>query len=282
MLWVFQGQLNSYEDKEFESIVKHIGDDFLQIKPFGSTKEIFDLTSLNEQSAIYNVMCFGSLTFCKKVYSLGDCIPGVYCNLKNFHCTKYYSYFYKYLINKNCIFLPFGCLKESKDRIYDMLGSGDCIFIRPSSGFKEFTGVIVDKYRFEKDLACFGHTEFDADMMCVVAEPRNIINEYRFFIANDEIVGKSSYRINKAIDHYVEVPEKVINFVEDVLQNVKWRPEPLFVIDVGEYRLNGEDHIGIVELNSFSASGFYGIDKKSFIEKTKEQILKNIEEDYGL
>lgn len=274
MLWVFQGQLNSEENKEFESIINDIGDKFLQIEPFGSPKKI---NSTGEE-----VVIFGSLSFCSKAIN-EEFVPGVYCNLEKLKCSSYYPYFYDYLMNKNHIFLPFGCLKGSKDRLYDMLGVGDCLFIRPSSGFKDFTGQIVDKYRFEKDLDSFGHIDFYKDMMCVISSPKNILSEYRLFIARNEIVGKSSYRINKAISHHEKVPLSITDFAIEALVNVEWRPEPLFVMDVAEYYEDGEVKIGIVELNSFSTSGFYGIDKKSFIKKTRKHILLDIEENfYGI
>lgn len=263
MLWIFQSSCHTEDLSEFQTIIENIGDTFVYEKwsPFE------DYHSLYESPCV----AFGSLGFIRD-FKFG--IPGKYCNLKNLECQSYYPHFQKYLINQNFMMLPWGCLRSQKENIYRSIGAADCVFIRPSSGFKHFTGQIIEKERFDKEIGLLGFDQIDSNLLCVISEPVNIVNEYRFFICNDEIVAQSSYRINTELDYYSKVPTHIYWYVKYILHKIKWRPEPMFVIDIGE---TAGKRLGIIELNSFSCSGFYGINKEEFIIKSRKYILEDYE-----
>jgi hypothetical protein len=103
-----------------------------------------------------------------------------------------------------------------------------------------------------------------------VAPPKEIGREWRLVIAADEIVAASQYRDFGAISVMPDCPTQVSEYASDVLQKVTWRPDSLFVMDVCE----SEDRLYVLELNSFSCSGFYECDLESVVRKASELAVK--------
>jgi hypothetical protein len=50
-------------------------------------------------------------------------------------------------------------------------------------------------------------------------------------------------------------------FAEAMLAEVRWRPDPIFMMDVAE----SEDRLWLVELNGFSCSSLYACDLKAVV-----------------
>lgn len=274
MQWLIETDIHSEEMDSFKDIIEANGDTcvFGRYVPFEKTDYNKLITQRDEP-----VMTLGSLQLCRDVRNSSLKI-GAYCNLKNLECSSYYPHFQRYLINDPYVMMPYGSLLRSKRSLYEWLGGEEKqIFIRPSSGFKQFTGCVVHISNFEKAIESFGFYEFDPSLMCVVSECHPIRDEYRFFIAGNEIIGSTSYRINGEINHDANIPVVILRFLTEVLDNVKYRPDPIFVIDVG---LREEGGLGIIELNGFSASGLYGVDRKFLIDRAREHILRDFEENY--
>jgi hypothetical protein len=98
-------------------------------------------------------------------------------------------------------------------------------------------------------------------MQVLVAPPKEIGREWRLVIAGDEIVAGSQYRDTGAIVTNPDCPVHVTEYVNDVLRRVAWRPDSLFVMDVCE----SDDRLHVLELNSFSCSGFYDCDAAAIV-----------------
>lgn len=76
-----------------------------------------------------------------------------------------------------------------------------------------FTGRCIDKDDFAQALS---PATFDADCQVVIAAPREIGREWRVVVAGDEVVAASQYAD------------------EGTLREVRWRPDPIFRLDVCE------------------------------------------------
>lgn len=61
-------------------------------------------------------------------------------------------------------------------------------------------------------------------------------------------------------------PAEVQAFAENMLAEVRWRPDPIFMLDVCE----AEERLWLVELNGFSCSWLYECDLATVIAKASE------------
>lgn len=204
------------------------------------------------------VLCYGSLNLIRQLQRQKPWIPGSFCNLPNFECSKYYAYYGRYLFNHEYTMLPLAELKRRAWKFFNYLWThpGDPrFFVRPSTGFKTFTGQVITKSNFEKDFSWFEDLA-SPDSLVVVASYAPIDDEYRLVIANRKVIAASRYRHNGKLDIKTGAPKKIIEYAENITHEVEWEPDPIYAMDiaVGHWAHNG---IGLLELNSMSCSGFY-------------------------
>lgn len=254
---------NSME--EISSVIDYNGDNLIKIRPFERIPEFLGPTI---------ALC--SLNLAVEILKSKN-YPGVYCNLDNFKCTKYYPYYHKYLLNNPYVMLPYGSLIDLQYNLFNWLGNNDSLFIRPNSGFKEFTGQIVTKENFDKEISQLECVEPNSDLLCLIAEPRNIKTEWRLAITNKKVVGCSTYRVNGEHEEIEGFSVDVCNFAQKVITDVAWEPDFCYTMDVcqlsdGEFKL--------VELNSFSCSGLYACDLTHIINEVRKVICKDWQDVY--
>lgn len=211
------------------------------------------------------VIFYGSINFAQQIQRSVPWVPGTYCNAKHLECTSYYPHFEKYLLNVPYCMVPVGSLLEDNSQrrfIFDTFGYADTIFIRPNRGNKLFAGMTVSQSEITRELHyCITRSGVLENELVLVSRPRRIAREWRFVVANNEIVTGSQYLVNGNL----EVSEDTGNagiFLRMVLDVVKWEPDRVFVVDVCE--CNGQDYI--LELNSFSCSGLYACDKRKVVD----------------
>jgi hypothetical protein len=61
-------------------------------------------------------------------------------------------------------------------------------------------------------------------------------------------------------------PGEVRGFTEAMLAEVRWRPDPIFMVDICE----SEGRLWLVELNSFSCSWLYQCDHAAVVAQASE------------
>ena len=180
--------------------------------------------------------------------------PGPWYKHGKFDCHYYYPFFGKYLFNDFYMMLPAGEVYRRKDDIFRWFGRDDCVFIRPSSGNKTFTGEVFRLEEFERlwDIRCsYGVTPSD---IVVVSTPKTIKSEYRYIIGDKQIIASSHYSGKK-----VSFPN---SFVNEVLQNTNYEPDRVWCLDIA---LDDEYNPWVLEVGSFSVSGLYDCNKKDII-----------------
>lgn len=194
---------------------------------------------------------YTSLQTANSVRSL--CWPGFYYNEYNFKCTTYFNYYWGDLLNQG-MFLTYEMLRRSKSMVFEKFGNNGAIFIRPNVGFKSFTGTVVTEDFFVKDVEYLGYGDLDKTELILVAEPKNILAEYRVVIAEKKAITMSQYRLNNEYEENgTHIPE-VMKYAEDV--TAAWQPDKVFVADVAKVT----DGYKLIEINSFSCSGLYSCD----------------------
>lgn len=198
------------------------------------------------------VIFYGSLQMGRQVQRQAKWVPGVYCNLPEFECTNYYPLFGDFLLNSNYVMLPYGDLLRRKDFLLQSLGRDGCVFVRPSNGFKTFTGKVIAHDTWEQDVNYLGFYNSEPNQIVVVAEPRKISAEWRLFIVDQQVVSGSQYRNDVGQKFSDHVPQHVIDYGNHVVEKTRFQPDAAWCLDVCE-----ADGLHVVEVGCFSSAGLY-------------------------
>lgn len=191
---------------------------------------------------------------------------GHYLNEELFNCNVFMSLLEvdpDDFLNQDHLYCSFQDLKDDYDYYYDLFKRHD-LFIRPNAGVKEFTGAVIRREHMMREIDAMEQMyNVSPQSMILISTPKKIYDETRFLIGNDNIIDYSRYQINgkHKIDNWAS--NEAIEFVEDVLEKTSWRPDELFCIDVA----STGSGIKIIELNSFSCSGWYGMNVEKVIQE---------------
>jgi hypothetical protein len=223
------------------------------------------------------VVFHGSIPFAQQIVRNVPVVPGAYYNSKNLECTSYYPYFSKYLLNVPYAMLPVGALLEDNPQrrfVFDTFGYADTIFLRPNKGNKVFAGLTVSQDEITRELHySITRSGVSTDELVLVSRPRRVSKEWRFVIADRQVITGSQYMV----DGHLEVSEDIGHvgeLLQSMINNTQWEPERVYVVDVCE--CNGEKYI--VELNSFSCSGLYACDKSKIVNAVNKAALADWKE----
>ena len=230
-------------------------------------------TPFNEKDC---VIVHGSIEFARKLNRSAPWTPGAswICERpKSLYCSQYYSYFGEHLLNQECCFLPLSELIRKKDFYFKLFGKDNRLFVRPDSPYKEFTGHVFDKDKLEGQLKGLSYGELSPTLMTLVAKPKKILAEYRFYVCKDEVVTGSRYMLNGEHDEEKGYSGNALRLAREISE-VGWRPSPIFVVDIGETE-DGE--CKLLEINSFNCSGMYLCDLEKIVKKANEKALADWE-----
>ena len=284
--WIIEDELNSENKDSFTNYCKN----FTKVKysdfMIGTDGKVKGFT--NVLGTECNI-CYGSIQSVKKLqktYPLWH--PGSYAYFPNYDCAKYYPYFLDYLLNRNSYILPLGTIMKDFVRIFDWFEE-DYLFMRPISGSKTFTGKVFalkdvfEKLKMEKDFHLIG-----GDELVLVAPSKNLGKEWRIVVAENKVIGGSLYKRDGEIKEERGLPDHVKEYSEEILKNVKYRPDLAFVMDVCEeysdIRIYDDlrlSDLKLIELNSFSCSGMYACDLEPIVEAVESLAYWDWDDFYG-
>jgi len=215
------------------------------------------------------VLCYGSLNLIRQLQRQKPWVPGSFCTLPNFQCSKYYAYFGKYLLNAEYRMMPLAELKRRKDELFRSYQGGSLssqedpqFFVRPSSGFKTFTGQIVRTSHFDADYELLAGYGASPDELVVVAGPRRVRAEWRFVICQHKVITGSLYKPHQ---------QPIGDNKEDAaawelamqIAHESWQPDPMWTLDI----CKTSSGLFLLEINSFSCSGFYACDVEPIVRE---------------
>jgi hypothetical protein len=152
--------------------------------------------------------------------------------------------------------------------LFSIYGRNEQVFARPTSCHKLFVGRCIDRESFATALA---PTRYDPASLVVVAAPQPISREWRVVVIGDRIASGSQYAVGGKREITAEFPPEVRAFAESMLSEVRWRPDPAFMLDVCE----SAGQLWLVELNSFSGSWLYRCDLQVVVSAAS-QLAKHI------
>lgn len=153
------------------------------------------------------------------------------------------------------------------------LSFDDIKFVKPSRDLKAFNAGILEPGQTVLE---FIHSQMYQPMYVqeelLVSSPKNIWDEYRFFVLGDQVITGSQYRTNKqlkyhALDNSLE-HQKVLSIAKEYAK--LYKPAEVFTMDIGKYN---NDQYGIVEYNCFNASGLYHSDVKKLFTTLEDYVI---------
>jgi hypothetical protein len=209
------------------------------------------------------VIGYGTFPFARQIQLHHRWVPGAWCSPENLDCSAYFAHFGRFLLNQRYTLLPGVEAVRQRDWLFSVFGEAEEVFVRPAGCQKLFVGRRVQKESFASALA---PTRYDPATLVVVAAPKPIAREWRLVVAGDEVVAASQYAQAGARAVAPGCPSEVRSFAEAMLASVRWRPDPLFMLDVCES--NGV--LWMVELNGFSCSWLYQCDLAAVVARANE------------
>jgi len=240
------------------------------------------------------VIFYGSLNFGRKLMKL-PWTPGVYLKNKEFECSMYYPYIKGHLLHyQDYMMMPYGDLSEHKDTIYRHFRE-DQVFMRPNSGMKQFTGMIVHKDDFFDCIKLAGFYDVEPELLVLISRVEPLEKEWRFVIVNGEPICGSLYRDwsspekitpgTVTRDYVLMNSHSVWEGADDVDGRLarevaykaaqRYNPDRCWTVDVAK-TIYGTH--AVLEIGCFSCAGLYGMDLDIVVDKVSEEAVKEWKE----
>lgn len=201
--------------------------------------------------------------------------PGAYGFSKNLDVNVYYNHVPKdLLLNGDGIITTFGQFKNDPKRFFELFRELSRIFIRPVSGFKTFTGFVLDINEIDYELnSTMQLTSVMDETYILVAPYKQILAEHRFLIVDGKIVAGSLYKHNGKSHIEKLFTHDSLNIAEKMAKNA-WQPDSIYICDVA----TTDSGFQIIELNSFACAGLYAMDKSIVINAINKYAMKEWEQ----
>jgi hypothetical protein len=214
------------------------------------------------------VLGYGTYPFAQQIILHHHWLPGAWCSAQNLDCATYFAYFGRYLLNQHYAIMPGVEAIRQRDWLFSVFGRDRRVFARPTSCHKLFIGRCIYSDSFAAALA---PTRYDPATLVVIASPQPISREWRVIVIGDRIVSGSQYALGGERAVAAGFPAEVRAFAESMLSEVRWRPDPAFMLDVCE----SAGRLWLVELNSFSGSWLYRCELPAIVS-TASELCKHI------
>lgn len=261
MFWVIQDNL--HHDKGMESLFVAL--DRLSV-PYGKVKVVPFVGEIDPDiSPEGNVMCIGSYSM-RHVAKRKGWTPGVF-DIGHLHHYDYPKKWRGHLLNDDAVFC------SMKDVLYHFDGREQegMVFLRPSTDSKFLNGGLHTRKEIEEildNLYKLGTPDPAGLSLCtsmMVATPKNVVAEYRFWIVDGQVVTWSLYKRGDRVIYSSEVERDAISYVgSSVMEHPQMHRNiaRAFVLDVARM-LDGT--FKIIEANTLNASGFYAADVQKLV-----------------
>jgi hypothetical protein len=219
---------------------------------------------LNDEDCVIG---YGTFPFARQIQLHRPWVPGAWCDPINLDCTTYFAHFGRFLLNQHYAIMPGVEAIRQREWLYEVFGKNGEVFARPAGCNKTFTGRCIHKSDFA---AALGPTRYDPTTLVVVAAPKEIDREWRLVVAEGRVVAASRYAEQGGKSIAPDCPNEVRVFTETMLAEVRWTPDPIFMLDVCE----ADGRLWLVELNGFSTSWLYQCDLRAVVAVVGELASK--------
>lgn len=223
--------------------------------------------------------CVETIQKIKRLYPSWQ--PNSYANYDAFDTTKYYEYYYDYLLNKDYVISSYKEIMDDFNFWFDEFGTED-LFMRPTKGSKTFTGKAFPKnedgynaLKNEKD--CYNISD---DEMILIAPAINLKREWRLVVVGHDVINGCLYKENFRHKEEEGFPAKVLGFANKIINEVgyKYWFDSAYVMDICETKT---DDLRLIECNAFSSAGMYSMDLKPIVEAVEDAAWIDWDDHYG-
>jgi hypothetical protein len=205
------------------------------------------------------VIFMGTLPVMRHIQRTRRWNPGGWCTFENLSCSTYHSYLGQWLLNQEYSILPITEAIRLADSLIERHGAGGEVFVRPDSASKLFKGAVLELDALQSTLS---RAAVDPRTLVLVAKPLSIGREWRLIVAHGKVITGSQYCVDGRPQIVAGCPDEIVRFANRILEQVSWRPDPLFVMDVGECA----EGLRVIELNGFSCSSLYAAELSVLVE----------------
>lgn len=266
-------------------LIGHLGDDEetealkRSVKLAGMTAKVVDKESywLGTYENIFKevpVIFHGAL-FLAQRFKRSNLARGVFWDNVRYNCSYYYSMFDSFLLNKKYYILSLRHLLGRMDAAYEYYASKNSLFIKTDSGNKPFAGRVVQRLDFK--LFYERHiNHLDPETMVIVAPPQEIIEEYRFVIADKKVITGCQYMLNGKFAKCDKIRWDALCFAQDVAKTTKYAPARAWVMDVC---VTKDGNISVLEVNSFSCSSLYDCNYDEIVDIVSQIVVDEYKRD---
>lgn len=179
--------------------------------------------------------------------------PGAFLN-DNFDFSVWKEKYKGLLLNEEAVVEEFGKLNPKEP-----------VFIRPCSGHKTFAGFILEPERLQswQDQILGisdGFATLTPETLVLVATPKDIFKEFRFFIVDGKVMTGSLYKVGSRSCFSNDYDKDAWGFAEVAAEI--WQPDRAFVLDIA-LTANGPK---VIEINCLTSAGFYEADVDRLVE----------------
>jgi len=272
-IWIVEKHMFPEYEQELIAAIERSGAvcylfDDTDIMKFDFNKDIKNKFSNTDCTIFY-----GSLQRGRQIYANTDFVPGVFLDINNYECYKYYGMFGKSLLNSTYYMMGLNDLKRWEP-YFQFHNNEDKIFVRPSNGYKTFPGQIINMEKFDEEYETLitSYGGLDMSQLIVVAPYRNVVKESRFAVINGQVVDGCVYMINGEKTEERIVDEEAFVYANIVLEKLeKDFPDPAFTLDIskdeqGDYR--------VIEVNSLCCAGLYFMDKDLIVRAMNDLVIE--------
>lgn len=208
------------------------------------------------------VVAHGDIELMTRIHKEQRWMPGAFCTVENYFCSKYICWIGAYWVNHDYTMLPFEELTPRKEFLFDTFGKEGNIFVRPDSPLKLFTGQLASHDKFDADVEFMGFYDFPPESLVVVSSPKTIVNEWRFVVAEREIVAGCKYSTSGELDYQPGYPDDALKLASTIA-TLDHEPDPVWIIDICD-TADGAYHL--LEIGGFSFADLYACNKSDIVK----------------
>lgn len=167
---------------------------------------------------------------------------------KVYDCNYYLPFFGSHALNNPHLFVEAGTFSLLRASI-----GHPAMFIKQNSGYKTFTGVVVDSEV---------PTDLYRDELLMLAPVKPVELEWRFVISKGSVLTQSPY--GGTLESGLRM-EEAKEFAKSVIPE-DYDPAPLWTLDI----CRSEGSYKVLEVNSLLAAGWYNCDIAKIVEAVDE------------
>lgn len=254
MKWLLEPETFQEDEQPLMEALFRCGVRYTSVE-FGTPYKDYIALMGNEPTVFHGSLQFGKLIQETPLHSVK-----VFCTLPKYECLYYYPRIGSYLLNSEYVMLPFGELGRRKNWLFDTLNKNGSLFLRPSSGYKTFTGLVLSDSEWDMELK-FLKYQIDPEELVVVAPAQDVVREWRTVVVDDLVVTAGQYRYKGENVRIREVSKEVMHFAQEVVDFAGYVPDRAWTLDVCE----SSSGLKVVEANSFSCAGLYACDYEAIV-----------------